>query len=106
MPQEQRITERYWTWCKGWLGIPYPCRKTRTVTKVCYTFSVVHTKCYGVYEVLWGCENGREYRWTGGCFGYFDAYLPGPITRCFDSYLTDKGSCSEGNSIPPGGQIP
>jgi len=66
----EQVIEHYWTicdyefrypcgirWCRRW-GIPYPCRlnyctdrmpypcrRTRTVTKFCYDFSVIHESC-------------------------------------------------------------
>jgi len=28
MPVRVLVIVRKWGWCRGWLGIPYPCRKT------------------------------------------------------------------------------
>ena len=75
-------------------------------TNHCYEFSVIHENCSVAQAVNWGCENGREYRWTASCVGWFDVYHPGPIQKCFDKPLEDKGSCSETRSLPPGGGIP
>ena len=121
------VTESYWTvcykdvsvpcgikWCSGWLGIPYPCgtkwctvsvpypcKKYRTVTKYCYSFSSVKDKCWGVYETHYGCENGHEYKWTDKCFGWFTAYRSF-VQICFDDPLEDLGPCRGGYSLPHG----
>jgi hypothetical protein len=72
----------------------------------CYTFRVIHETCHVGRATNWGCQQGREYKWTAGCVGWFDVYHPGPKTKCFKSRLTDAGACSETKSLPPGGQIP
>lgn len=105
---ETEVTERYWTVCfkAVWLvQIPYPCRKTRQATKYCYEFSVVHENCKVVYSRLWGCCDEREYRWTRACFGWFDVYFTDKHL-CFSKPLEALGTCTEGGSIPPGGEIP
>jgi hypothetical protein len=71
----------------------------------CYDFSVVHETCRVGQATNWGCQNGREYKWTAGCLGWFEAYHSGR-RLCFKSRLTDAGACSEGNSLPRGGQVP
>lgn len=100
--ERREITERYLTVC--WASIfPYPCHKTRTRTVYCYDFSSMRSKCFGFYEVHHGCCDGREYRWTSRCFGWFTAYFFN-VRVCVSSRLTDRGKC--GTSIPPGGEIP
>jgi hypothetical protein len=135
MPTQVTVTETYWTtchkevryscgvkWCykKVWgvkvpypcgvkwctRNVPYPCRKHRQVTKWRYDFSVVHENCKVFYAKLYGCEGGKEYTWSSRCAGWFDIYHPGPITKYFKNPLSSLGSCREGYSIPPGGQIP
>lgn len=100
--------ERYWSICYkkvSFVSIPYPCRKTREVTKYCYEFSVVHEKCTVAYSRLWGCCNGREYKWSKVCFGWFDAYFFEKYL-CFSEPLESIGECKEGASLPYGGLAP
>lgn len=102
------VTERYWSICykKVWFAsVPYPCRKTREVTKYCYEFSVVHENCKAFYSRLWGCCDGKEFKWSKPCFGWFDAYFTNKYI-CFSKPLKSIGECSEGGSLPPGGLIP
>lgn len=89
--------------CKG--SLPYPCKKYREVEKYCYDFSSVSQDCKVFFETLYGCCNGREYKWTAACFGWVSSYLSGR-TVCFNSPLEDLGPCRDGYSIPPGGTIP
>ena len=121
------ITEGYWTlcygdvsipcglnWCSGLLGIPYPCGikwctitvpypciKYRVVSKYCYTFTSVKDDCKVFLETHYGCEDGREYKWTDGCFGWFTQYRSG-VHVCFDEPLEDLGPCRGGYSLPHG----
>jgi len=104
VPTQTTVNETYWAVCWKWI-FPYPCKKTRTVTKWCYDFSVVHETCRVFSATLYGCERGREYKWTSGCFGWFDAYYTNKHL-CFSKPLDDTGSCQEGYSIPRGGTIP
>ena len=104
---ETKIVERYWTFCskKIWfVTIRYPCRKTHEVTKYCYEFSVVHENCKVFYSRLWGCCDGKEFKWTRACFGWFDVYFTNKHL-CFYERLESTGGCTEGGSLPPGGEI-
>jgi hypothetical protein len=64
----------------------------------CYTFSSVGEICLGVQATLWGCSEGREYKWSERCFGKLDVIHDGPIVRCFAEPLQDSGECSS-NSL-------
>jgi hypothetical protein len=94
MAYQQQVAERYWGWCRKW-GIPYPCRKTRTVTKWCYDFSYLTVDYHYVYTNYVGCELNQLYPWrqwelnlSGDVFTlYF-------VTRCFDNQKTSSGPCS------------
>jgi hypothetical protein len=80
--------------------------RTGTTSDFCYTFRVVHETCRVGRAVNWGCQDNREYRWTTGCVGWFEAYHAGPIGRCFKERLKDEGACSETKSLPPPGERP
>ena len=69
MPEQRRVVVRYWTICRGWFGIPYPCRKTREETRWCYEFTLAVHRCFGFFEQFKACENGIEYHYWTGCFG-------------------------------------
>lgn len=90
----------------GTTGCPGPIRGDA----YCYTFSVVHESCtvFGAKNIACEAGTNREYAWSAGCLGYFDAYHGGPIEKCFGESLESKGPCSEGvtGSLPPGGQVP
>ena len=126
----EEVLERYWAichkdfnypcgikWCKKWGipypcglkyckgSLPYPCRKTRRKTKYCYDFSVVHESCKVFYAKLYGCCDGKEYEWSSACFGWFGSYHTNKRI-CFDNPPKEVGKCKEGNSLPPGGEIP
>src|SRR5258705_785025 len=77
---------------------------TKSQAGYCYTFEVVHEACSVAKAVNWGCEAGREYRWTAYCAGWFDVYHPRPGQQCFNEPLQDLGSCSVNKSLPPGGR--
>jgi hypothetical protein len=94
VPHQQQVIERYWGWCSKWY-VPYPCRKSRTVTKWCYDFSYLTVDYHYVYTNYVGCELNQLYAWrqwepnfSGGAFTlYF-------VTRCFDNLKTSTGPCS------------
>jgi hypothetical protein len=94
MAYQQQVTEHYWGWCRWW-GIPYPCRKTRTVTKWCYDFSYLTVDYHYVYTNYVGCELNQLYSWRQWEFslsgGAFTLYF---VTRCFDDQKTSSGPCS------------
>jgi hypothetical protein len=112
LPTQETRTETYWTICwkkvkiLWWkIKVPYPCIKSRTYTVWCYHFSSVGDHCKVFFETHYGCESGREYEWSDGCLGWFDAYRSS-VYKCFEEPLDDLGFCREGYSTPVGGQWP
>jgi hypothetical protein len=102
MPIQQTVTVRKWGWCRGWLGIPYPCRKTVTETRWCYSFTLSRRRCFGFAEKNEACENGIEYHYWTGCFGWFSWVISTvPYQKCFKNRLAEKGDCSIVGDIPP-----
>jgi hypothetical protein len=99
MPHQQQIVETYWTVCWKWI-FPYPCRKTRTVTKWCYDFSYLVVSYRVIYTNYRGCELNISYAWRkwelNGSTEDFILYF---ITRCFSNLLTAGGSCTPGGAI-------
>jgi len=91
---QEQVVEHYWGWCSKWY-VPYPCRKSRTVTKWCYDFSYLTVDYHYVYTNYVGCELNQLYAWrkwepnfSGNSFTlYF-------VTKCFDSLKEAKGPCS------------
>jgi hypothetical protein len=99
MAEQREIVETYWTWCSKW-HIPYPCRKSRTVTKWCYDFTFLVQSDRGIYTNYWGCEFNNRYEWRDWHWipvGFSDStlYL---VTKCFKDALSSKGPCS-GESV-------
>ena len=94
MPHQEQITETYWGWCSKWY-IPYPCRKTRTVTKWCYDFSYLTVDYHYIYTNYVGCEFNQLYSWRkwelSGSGDQFTLYY---VTRCYDSLKQSTGPCS------------
>ena len=102
MPVQQTVTVRYWTWCGGWFK--YPCRKTKQETQWCYEFGLSRSRCWGFWEQHQACENGIEYHYSSGCFGYFGwAIRTTPYVKCFKNQLKSKGQCSISGDFPGGG---
>src|SRR5207245_1510100 len=58
----------------------------------------------GRIESLHGCEQGREYEWTAGCFGWFTACFTG-TTQCFANRLNSTGQCSTSLCTAPIGML-
>ena len=96
---QEQVTERYWTWCSKWY-VPYPCRKTRTVTKWCYDFSYLTVDYHYVYTNYVGCELNALYSWRkwelNGSGDSFTLYF---VTRCFDNLKTSSGPCSPQDAV-------
>lgn len=93
MATQEQVTERYWTWCKGPWGIPYPCRKTRVTTKWCYSFESVHVIKWGIFCQYEGCENGILYKWSDwNCLGVGKGYVYN-VKRCFSGQKAEAGTC-------------
>jgi hypothetical protein len=95
--QQVSVCERQW-YC-AWL-----CKKCHVETRWCYTFSSMKTSCRVVYESLHGCEQGKEYAWSAGCFGWYTACFTG-TTQCFANRLTSTGGCSESICSAPIGML-
>ena len=98
MPEQREVVKCEWKVCWKWI-FPYPCERCRVVTQWCYQFSSVKDQCFAFAEKHCGCEQGHEFCWWDGCFGWFTNWRFG-ATVCFDSQLEDQGACS--GSIPPG----
>lgn len=99
MPEQRQITETYWSVCWKWI-FPYPCRKTRVVTRWCYDFSFVVVSYHGVYTKYWGCEFNIRYEWLRWELTFrFEDFTLYFITKCFENKLAEKGACSPGPVI-------
>lgn len=68
MPEQKQVQETYWDVCWKWV-FPYPCKKTRTVTRWFYHFSWYKEVQYVFYGDITACENGIEYSWSGLTLG-------------------------------------
>ena len=93
MPIQETISQRYWGWCRGWWGVKYPCRKTRTRIKWCYQFQTLKEVGYGVASKLTGCEDGVQYQWWAGSFNVWGTTHFSNIKQCFSSQRNRSGSC-------------
>ena len=102
MPEQTTMIVRRWGWCRGWAGIPYPCRKTSEEVRWCYTFELARHRCFGFYQQVHACENGTEYHYTTSCFGWWHNWqlVTAPFTRCFDQRLDEDGPCSLSGTFP------
>jgi len=93
MPRQQEIIESYWTVCWKWI-IPYPCEKSKTVTKWCYDFSFLNVSYRFFYTNYWGCEGTKLYFWRSWKPTFkiedFTLYF---YTKCFKNLLKEKGPC-------------
>lgn len=90
MPVEKEVVETYWTWCRKW-GVPYPCRKKRTVVRWCYTFRVWRRNLFGPLEYNIACENNFEYTWKKWTWYVgFGTYLHFDVDKCFPKRIPDK----------------
>ena len=99
MATQEQVTVRYWTWCRGWLGIPYPCRKTRTETQWCYEFAWVKVTKWGIYCQYEACEAGKRYQWSDWyCLGVGTGYVYN-VRRCFRNQRDETGTCTTGTDF-------
>lgn len=93
MPEQRQVAETYWSVCWKWI-FPYPCRKTRIVTRWCYDFSYLHVSYRYVYTIYQGCELNILYRWRKFELTFrgedFTLYF---YTKCFESLLSAVGQC-------------
>jgi hypothetical protein len=99
VPEQREVVKCEWKVCWKWI-FPYPCERCRVATQWCYQFSSVKDQCFAFAEKHCGCEQGHEFCWWDGCFGWFTQWRFG-VTACFDNLLDDQGTCGSG-SIPPG----
>jgi hypothetical protein len=98
-PTQRQVTETYWSVCWKWI-VPYPCKKSRTVTKWCYDFSYLTVDYHYVYTNYVGCEFNNLYKWrtwelsfsSGAMTLYF-------ITKCYGSLRPQTGACSNDGAI-------
>lgn len=100
MPEKREVNERYWSVCYKW-KVPYPCRKTRLVTKWCYDFSFVVISKRGIYTNNWGCEFNNRYKWRDWHivpvgFGDSTVYF---VEMCFKSQRDSDGVCSSATAV-------
>jgi hypothetical protein len=99
VPHQEQVVEHYWGWCKAWI-VPYPCRKTRTVTKWCYDFSYLTVDYHYVYTNYVGCEVNALYSWRQFELSFrgeaFTLYF---LTKCYDDRKESTGSCSPENAL-------
>jgi hypothetical protein len=100
MPEQREVTEKYWTWCSKW-HIPYPCRKTRVVTKWCYQFSFIVVSNRGFWTNNWGCEFNLRYEWRDWHIfpvGFDDSTVYF-VEKCFKNRIDSSGPCSSGVAV-------
>ncbi len=88
------VTERYWGKCKKW-GIPYPCRKTRSVDKWEYVWISLTETGFGFFSRMDGCENGGfRHKWTAGSFNIWGSKTYFNITKYYKTKRPDNGNCN------------
>jgi hypothetical protein len=94
--REVTVQRRYWTWCRAGI-VPYPCRKSRTVTVYEYDFTPTRTRVTWPLRCQWeGCCGGSRYTWSYWCWrGTGDSAWDqfNTVTRQFDSPLNPIGPC-------------
>jgi hypothetical protein len=92
---QQTVVETYWTVCWKWI-FPYPCKKSRTVSRWCCDFAWVEETGYGFFCRLQGCADGQLYKWTAFCFNIWGTTRYPNIRKCFGSAKTPVGPCEPG----------
>jgi hypothetical protein len=107
MPVRELVIVRKWGWCSGWLGIPYPCRKTVEEWRWCYAFSHARHRCFGFVQQFQACEDEIEYHYTTGCFGWWHSWhlINSQFTKCFADRLEEQGECSPWGDFPDPGDL-
>jgi len=107
MPVRELVTVRKWGWCRGWLGIPYPCRKTVEEWQWCYAFSHARHRCFGFVQQFQACEDGTEYHYTTGCVGWWHSWhlINSPFTKCFTDRREEQGECAPWGDFPDPGDL-
>lgn len=83
-------------WCTVRIRIPYPCRKSRTVSGWCYNCTQVRRVCYVFWCTAYCCDDGKEYSWTEPAFLRFgESWSSGGFKSSIEP-LEEHGEC-----IPP-----
>ncbi len=94
---EIEVVVRYWSTCWKWGFIPYPCRKSKTVTKYKYDFSATRTRITWPFRCRWqGCCGTYLYEWSYWCWlgtGNSAWNQFNTVTSYFDSPLSSIGDC-------------
>ena len=97
MAVETEINEKYWTWCKVAWRIKRPCRKTRTVTRWCYQFSIWKQNKFLSLTNNKACENDIEYSWRK--WNDWNDFGVGSVTytnveKCFSNKMEGRNGCN------------
>lgn len=94
--QEVQLTE--WGVCWKWGFIPYPCRKTRTVTRYQYDFNPWRTRfSWSPFRRKYqGCCNGLLYEWSYWTWSPFGTGN-GPWVNTLWTYFSKNQIGSIGN---------
>jgi hypothetical protein len=88
----ERVYENYLTIC-WWGWVPYPCIKTRLVTRYCYDFTWVRGHEWGLWGWYEGCCGGRKYSWSSFVFNVWGSKTWYNIRKCFSSEPSSSGEC-------------
>ena len=94
--QLKGFTRKYWTFCSGWMGIPYPCQKTTTDWKFCYQMTKYTREVQGLQTKVTMCEGNDQYVWLEPGINTLTNLFPSeqnPIEKCFGSAKQRTGSC-------------
>jgi len=94
--EKAEVTERYWSVCWKWF-VPYPCRKSRTVTKFKYDFFPTRTRVTWPFRCRYeGCCGASLYSWSYWCWrgtGNGPWNQLAPVTRYFDDVQYPIDDC-------------
>ena len=91
---------KVWAWCSGWLGIPYPCRKTKTELWYQYEFHQTRNvpSWFPFWEIKEGCCENIVYEWRK--FVLWNSPKPTgwinhdvPVIKLFRNKLESNGAC-------------
>jgi hypothetical protein len=90
------VTETYWSVCWKWF-VPYPCKKSRTVTRFRYDFLPWRSRITWPFRCKYeGCCGAFLYRWSYGCWlgtGNSAWNQFNTRTRYFASEQSSVGDC-------------
>jgi len=99
-PEREQMSDREWTWCRGWLGIPYPCRRTVTKTWFLYEFHQTRyvTSIFPFWQLREGCCENLAYEWKRWVWWNTPkptdwTFHDPPITLSFRNPLDSTGAC-------------